>query len=368
METRRQKKRGFIKVLCILMLIAAAILAVAMAVASQREGGLRQVWRDLRGEVDTDEFFFENASGGAFADMDNGLAVAATSGLYVYDRAGGEAFTRLYAWSRPAVTSAGSYGAAWDVGGDLVLFFDTGKMISELKFDSPVVSARVNSLGYLTVCTQESDYMGSATVYNSLGTAIYRWSSGSGRVLSAAVRDRDELMVLTVGAGGSRLVLMELDDEALLADCTVPELCVDAAFVSSGVVLVTTTGLVGLGERLEGTWSYDYSDRFLTGYDISGNAVMIALSDFQVGGARTVLTVSDSGAVLGSLQADGDVTDLSLSQSRAAILAGDTLTVYDRALTEPAQYQCDFGAERAIIRQDGTVLCAGTFSAYVYGK
>lgn len=367
MDEKRKKKRGFLKALCILLLIAAAILAVAMAVASQREGGLRGLWRELRGDVDAEEFFFENASGGSFADLDNGLAVAATSGLYVYDREGEQTFTRLYTWTRPIVKTAGTYGAAYDVGGDLVLFFESGAMIKELKFDTPVISVTVNDLGYLTVCTQEDDYLGSATVYNSLGTAIYKWSAGRGRVLSAAVRGRDELLVLTVGSGGSRVVTMPLTSEDLTAEYSSQDLVIDAMYTDSGVMLVTTTRLIGLGRDLRESWSLDYSGRFLQGYALGGGSVIAALSDFQVGGERTVMTVSASGEVLGSVRTEGEITDLAVSQGRAAVLSGGVLTVYGRALNSPREYECDFGAERVMIRQDDTVLCAGTFSAFVFG-
>lgn len=367
MDERRQKKKSFIKALCILMLIAAAILAVAMAVASRREGGLRGLWRELRGDVDAVEFFFENASGGSFADLDNGLAVAATSGLYVYDREGEQTFTRLYSWSQPAVTTAGTYGVAYNVGGDLVLFFSSDAMIKELDFKTPVISVSVNSLGYLTVCTQEDDYLGSATVYNSLGTAIYRWSAGKGRVLSGAVRDRNELMVLTVGSGGSRVVLMPLDSEDLTAEYATEDLVIDGMFTDSGVMLITTTRLIGLDGKLKETWSLGYSDRYLEGYDLGSGSAIIALSDFQVGGQRTVMTVSGSGEVLGSTLAEGEITDLAVSGKCAATLSGGTLTLYDRSLASPVKYECDFGAERVMIRPDGTVLCAGTFSAYVFG-
>ncbi len=367
MDEKRKKKRGFFKALCVLLLIAAAILAVAMAVASQREGGLRGLWRELRGDVDAREFFFENASGGSFADLDNGLAVAATSGLYVYDREGEQTFTRLYTWTQPIVRAAGTYGAAYDVGGELVLFFESVGMIRELKFDNPVVSVTVNDLGYLTVCTQENDYMGSATVYNSLGTAIYKWSAGRGRVLSGAVRDRDELLVLTLGSGGSRVVTMPLTSEDLTAEYTVEDLVIDAVCTSSGVTLVTTTRLIGLDRDLKESWTLDYAGRFLQGYSIGADCVILTLSDFQVGGERTVMTVSDAGQLLGSLQLEGEITDLGVSQNKAAVLSGGVLTVFERSLASPTEYECDFGAERVMIRPDGTVLCAGTFSAFVFG-
>ena len=363
-----KKKRRLPRVLGTVFLLAAAVLAVTLAVRSQQEGGIRALWREIFGSQGTDEFFFESAAGGQVADMDMGLAVAAGSGLYVYDKEGNAAFSRLYTYNSPAINTAGDYGAVWNVGGDTVIFFEKSGIIKELSFENPVVSASVNDLGYLAVCTEESGYYGSVTVYNYNATAIYRWYAGNARVLSAKVGGREELLVTTLGIGGSTLVLMRLDSEEQVADYTYSGLVVEAVFTDSGVAAVTDGNVIGLDKELQKQWEYDFSGRYLTHFSYRPGALALGLSDYQVGGRQQVAVISDGGSETGKIELTDEITDLYLAYDRVAILTNGLVTVYDTKLSELEKYECDPGAEHVILRENSTVLCAGTFSAYVYGK
>lgn len=367
MAEKRTKKRSVFRLFLILILLAVALFAVFLAVVSQREGGIRTFWRELRGEKTATEFFFENASHGDALGMDYSLAVAADSGLYVFDPTGEIALTRLYAWQNQALTSAGQYGAVYDVGGDTVIFFKEDKLLTELSSPYPIVSVSVNDLGYVAVCAEAEGYKGSVTVYNSLGTAIYRWSAGNARVLSAKVSGRDQLLVLTIGSGGSRLVLLRLDSEELQAEYTFPGLMIDMTFTESGITAVTTTSLIGLSGQLEERWTKDFAGRFLERYALSGGFAVIALTDYQVGGGRTVESWSASGGSRGVIALLDAPMDMDIRDGRVAVLTADRVTVYSDDLEETAKYDCGFGAEHVSLRPDGSVICAGTFSAYVYG-
>ncbi len=363
-----KKKRRLPRVLGTVFLLAAAVLAVTLAVRSQQEGGIRALWREIFGSEGTDEFFFESAAGGQVADMDMGLAVAAGSGLYVYDKDGNVSFSRLYTYNSPALNTAGDYGAVWNVGGDTVIFFTKNGIIKELSFENPVVSASVNDLGYLAVCTEESGYYGSVTVYNYNATAIYRWYAGNARVLAARVGGREELLATTVGIGGSTLTLMRLDSEEPVADYTYPGLVVDAVFTDSGIAAVTDGNVTGFDNKLEKQWEYDFKGRYLTHFRSRPGALALGLSDYQVGGQQQVTTLDDQGVETGSFELSEEIKDMYLAYDRVALLTDGAVTVYDRELREVEKYECDPGAEHVILRENSTVLCAGTFSAYVYGK
>lgn len=368
MEEKPKKKRGLLKILLIMLVIAVAILTVAVAVRTRQEGGLRELWRSVRGIEKTDEFFFENASGGAAEGFDLGLAVAADSGLYVYDETGTAIFSKLYAWQDPAMAVEGNFGVAWNVGGNTVIFFDRDGVVLETEEENPVVSASVNSLGYLAVSTEADGYKGIVTVYNSLGTAIYRWSAGHDRVLSARVSGRDELVVLTVGSGGSRLVLLKLDSEELQGEYTDPGLIIDFAFTDSGITAVSTTALVGLSGELEERWRFDFGGRYLEKYALGGSLTALALTDYQVGGNRTVETVDDRGNGKGSLSLAESPADIDVRGDTVAVLTAEQVAVYSGTMEETRSYACDFGAGHADLRTDGSVICSGTFSAYVYER
>lgn len=368
MEEKRKKNRGFLKALLILLLIAAAVAAVALAVQSQREGGLRGLLRSLTGNEGVREFFYDNADGGAFTQLDGGMAVAGGSGLFVYDEAGELAWSRIFTWSSPAITGVGDYRAAFDVGGNLFIFFEKDGTIAEITTDQPIVSADVNDLGYLTVCTESEDYFGVVTVYNSLGKAIYRWSAGAARILCARVSGRAELAVLTVGNGGSRLVAMHLDSEERTGQYTYPGLFIDLAYTDAGIIAVGTDCAVGLSGTLEERWRYDYNGRYLRGCALDRSGVVLALSGFQVGETWEAVALSPEGGELGSLIFSDGPGPMALRGGRIALCLNEHIEIYDTRFNLLERFECDSGVQKLMFREDGSVLAAGTFSAYVYGK
>lgn len=367
MEEKRKKNRGFLKALLILLLIAAAIGAVALAVQSQREGGLRGLLKSLSGREGVREFFYDNADGGAFTALDGGMAVAGGSGLFVYDEAGELAWSRIFTWSSPAITGEGDYRAAFDVGGSLVIFFSKDGCIAEIATDQPVVSADVNDLGYLTVCTESEDYFGVVTVYNSLGKAIYRWSAGSARILSARVSGRTDLVVLTVGNGGSRLVAMPLDSEEQTGQYTYPGLLIDLVYTDAGIIAVGTDCALGLSRTLEERWRYDLNGRYLRGCALDSSGAVLALSGFQVGETWEAVALSSEGVELGRLTFSDGPGPMALKDGRLALCLDGHIEIYDTRFNLLERFECDSGVQKLIMREDGSVLAAGTFSAYVYG-
>ena len=148
---------------------------------------------------------------------------------------------------------------------------------------------------------------------------------------------------------------------------TFPGLMIDMAFTESGVTAVTTTSLVGLSGQLEERWTKEFEGRFLERYALSEQLTVIALTDYQVGGGRTVESLSAGGASRGVIALLDAPMDMDIRDGRVAVLTADRATVYDEALKETAAYECGFGAEHVSLRPDGSVICTGTFSAYVYG-
>lgn len=368
MEEKRKKKRGFIKALFILLLIAAAITAVALAVRSEQAGGFKNFLKSFSGQDGVSEFFYDNADGGAFAELDGGVAVASNSGLFVYGADGELAWSRLFSWSSPAMTGRGEYRAAFDVGGNLVIFFMADKSIAEITTDYPIISADVNDLGYLTVCTEADSYYGIVTVYNSLGKAIYRWSAGEARTLCARVSGRQDLAVLTVGPGGSRVVAMTLDSEELAGEYTYPGLLIDLAYTDSGLVAVGTDCAVGLSRTLEERWRYDFEGRYLRGCALGEDFFVLALSGFQVGDTWQAMTLSSEGKELGHLDFTEGPGLMAVGNGRLALDLDEYIEVYDTRFSLLERYESESGIRKLAFRDDGAVLAAGTFSAYVYGK
>ena len=366
MDEKPRKKSGFFRILLILLLVAVAISAIALALRGREAGGLRGLWHSIAHGDYTEDFYYENASDGAFGDLNGGLAVLSPAGLTVFEGNGGAVFTRLFSWSSPAMDTAGKYGVAYNIGGKNVVFFDDRGVILELATEYPVVSASVNASGYLAVCTEESGYLGAVTVYNGSGTAIYRWRAGSGRVLSADVRTGSELLILTVGSGGSRLVLQSLASEEMKAEYVFPGLMIGAAFTDGGVTAVTTESVLYLSDDLEERAVYDFAGRYLAAFDMEDTYTALSLSDFQVGGIGVLVTLDQKAEELGRAAFSEDILSLDARGDTIAVLYTGRVETYGRTMEDAGRFDCDAGMERVLVRSDGSILTAGAFSAHVY--
>ena len=365
MKDNLKKKNWLLKVIIICLLMILAIVVIVTA-SRGRENGLKGVWDAITGGEATREFYYENSSGGYFETLSDGsLAVMSNAGLYVFEESGEESITRLFNYAAPALYVSGDYGVACDIGGTSVVFFSSQSVILELETKSPVISASVNEDGYLCVCTEESGYMGSVTVYNPKGTDIYKWYSGSSRVLSADVRGHSDLMVLTVGEGGSSLIMMPLTSEQETARMEAAQLILDAWFTDKGVTALTTNGVLYLTGSFEERGTYDFQGRYLQAFSVSRDSLALLLSDYQVGGDRLLVSVDTDGRELGSAQADGAILDIDVSEDAVAVLYSGYIRTYGLDMTAEGICQCPTGTEQVIILEDGGVLAAGAFSATV---
>ena len=365
MKDAPKKKIGLIRVILIVLVAATAILAVIMAV-NGRDGGFRGLWDAITGGSDATEFYYESSSGGAFGAIGNrGLAVASNSGLYVFDKEGKQSFSMLFSFESSSLDTAGNYGVTCDIGGKSVIFFNTSGVISQIEMDYPVISATVNEEGYLCVCTEESGYLGSVTVYNSEGTDIYKWYSGSARVLSADANDGSQLLVLTIGQGGSNLVLMPLSSEQETSRYSSSGLIIDAGFDGNNIWAVTTESVLFFNNRLEERGTYDFSGKYLEAYAAGSGYLVLRTSDYQMGGQSQIVSLSDSGQELGSAMTEAEPVDMAASDETVAILYSGSVVTYDLRMSPEGRAECASGTERVVIRSDGTILAAGAFSAYV---
>jgi hypothetical protein len=290
-----------------------------------------------------------------------------SAGIYVFDSEGDETFSRIFSYDEPRLCAEGKYAVAYDLGGNSVIFLSSDGVICDIVTEQSIVSASVNSRGYLAVCTREVGYFGSVTVYNSSGTAIYKWYSGAARVLSAQVRGSSELIVLTVGSTGSSIISMSLSSEQEKARFDYDGLIIDTVLCDNNIVAVTTGELIFMSASLEENARYDFGGRYLEFYDAGGKFISIVLGDYIVGGERTLINVGTDGDELGSVSADGEIYDLDAAYSRVAVMYYDSVCVYDRSMELLGTVEGISGAEKSILMVDGTVIAAGAFSAHTYG-
>ena len=87
-------------------------------------------------------------------------------------------------------------------------------LTAQLEMGNEIISATAGEGGWFVVCTSESGYKGLVTIYNDKGEEEYKWYSGEGYLVSAALRPGNaSFTAMTITGEGTRLVGFDLDSD-----------------------------------------------------------------------------------------------------------------------------------------------------------
>ena len=373
---RIRKKHRLLKVLLSVVILAALSLFAVVLVTGNGKlslDGVRRLFGGLGRETAAAGFLYESGFGNVYADLSGGFAVASTVGVQVFDAGGNKVYTEIFGMSNPAVASSGKLCAAYDLGGRILKVLDTAGVLGTVKTEDNIISASLGRSGALALCTQASGgYKAFVSVYRSGrydDTFDFRWKSGEGYILSAAISPDDKrLAVLTLTEAGSRVVFFSLDSTEEKGSCTLPgRLALELRFMEDGgVIAVCKDALISVGADGSSQVLLDYSDKYLAGCSAGDGFTAVALSDYMVGGQGMLITVDDEGKTLGTLQTQRRVLSVSAREGYLAVLYGDGFAVYDKNLKECANDDDTAGALGTIMRSDGTALLITSHSASVF--
>jgi hypothetical protein len=372
---KKRKKSGTSKIL--ISVVSLIVLSLIAAVLITNKGkfsfdGLSRIFGADDGNDTASAFFFDAGNDNVYTDLDGGFAAVSTVGLQAFDKSGAATVNEMFGMTCPTVCSAGRIAAAYDLGGTALRIFDTGGVITRMDTEEKIISAAVNESGWLALCMQKSGYLGAVTVYNAKGDLRYRFDSGEGYVLSAALSaDNQNLAVLTLTAAGSKITVFGLDsDQAVFTYEKPDKLILETEFMADGRLLtIAEDSVFILDTRGNAKEIINYSDKYLAGYSTDGAGfISLLLNDYTVGGQGTLETVNIEGEVLGSLLTDRQCVSLSAKGNYMAVLWADGLTVYDKTLKEYAVSEDTAGAVQVIMRSNGSALVVSSNSATVFQR
>ena len=122
--------------------------------------------------------------------------------------------------------------------------------------------------------------------------------------------------------------------------------------------------LSGGGELQE---TFDFQGDALRRCDMGGDGyAALLLGHYKTGSQCRLVTVNEDGRVLGTLEVDGDVVNMSASGRYIAVLFSDHMTLYDKTLHELATLTDVSTVRQVMVRDDGSAVLAGLTAASLY--
>ena len=208
-------------------------------------------------------------------------------------------------------------------------------------------------------------------MYDNRGRLVYRVSLATGYALSAMLSpDNKKLVILDLTDNGSRIAFYDLSREDPDGVFEYPEgLILDMRYIPDGrIIAIATDSLIRVDTSGVGTRLFEFEGRRLGGYVLSDSFSALHLFDYSVGYSGRLVTLDDTGRLLGGVVTDREIVSMSTSGGYLTILKFDGPVFYDAELNEflpDGELTAVAGATRVLSLSDGAALVAGDHFAVV---
>ena len=372
----KNKKKKWLR-LAVVTAIVLAIVALAVLWDSTTFDGLRRSFVYARADKDENGcarlYSYDSDRSGCFATLDGSLIRSSLSQVSVMGEDGNMRFHESVKFRCAAIDSNGKRAVAYDIGGTELYVLDSKGLVHHITCDSEVQSAQLGEDNKLAVVVNKSGYKAAVYVYDAAGQLTFEFDSADKFIMTAAVSDDGKhLAAVTMGQSDgvftSYAVIYRMTRKEPTATCELPgEAVYDLRTVDNTFCVVAENALYFVANNGTINASYPFEESYLRRCSLQGDGfAALLLGRYKSGAQGTLLTVDERGKVIGQVEADGEVLDLSASGNYVAALYSDHLTIYDKRMRECATLSNVSAAREILMRGDGSAVLAGNGSAALY--
>ena len=372
----KNKKKKWLR-LAVVTAIVLAIVALAVLWDSTTFDGLRRSFVYARADKDENGcarlYSYDSDRSGCFATLDGSLIRSSLSQVSVMGEDGNMRFHESVKFRCAAIDSNGKRAVAYDIGGTELYVLDSKGLVHHITCDSEVQSAQLGEDNKLAVVVNKSGYKAAVYVYDAAGQLTFEFDSADKFIMTAAVSDDGKhLAAVTMGQSDgvftSYVVIYRMNRKEPTATCELPgEAVYDLRTVDNTFCVVAENALYFVANNGTINASYPFEESYLRRCSLQGDGfAALLLGRYKSGAQGTLLTVDERGKVIGQVEADGEVLDLSASGNYVAALYSDHLTIYDKRMRECATLSNVSAAREILMRDDGSAVLAGNGSAALY--
>jgi hypothetical protein len=374
-------KTGILKIILrcvILAIVAVIILFVVINYQNIRFDSMFQfiTGGDGGNKTEAKTLSFAPDAANTFEAYQDGMAVLNQTGLSVIGSSGEERLSQKSGYSRPAMKSAGDYLLAYDIGGTSLLCIKDAEIKNNYKFDSEILTADLNSSGWLLIVDEESGSKATASVFDDNKTERYKWYSSERYITCAALNGDSTGMAI----GGLRqenariissVVMLRFDtidkEEPFAVIDLQDVLILDMKYLSDGsLAVLTENSVLVIGSDGKERGRYEFDGKMLKEYTFGGDGyILLRLSKNGVGETSEVLLLNYEAKVVKTLTLNG-ILSLDCKGKFAGILTSDHIIVYNSNLEEQYTSTISAGSKKLLMREDGAALVLSSAEALIF--
>ncbi len=296
------------RVILVVVLFAAVITAIISNASVS----------DLIFRSEASELRFQTGVDYDIVTYGNDLLLINHEGITALGRNGNEMWNIVFSMTTPMADVEDDYIMLADMNGKTVNLYDKDVLLTQIKTDNEIISAKVNKNGYIAVATDELGYKGLVTVYDRNGNEIFKWHSGAGYIGDVDISDKNIIAVSQLMTDKeriySRVVMLNVksEEEKVLSE-TIGGVAMNVTYRDNGeFVVVSDSEACGFKKSGALKFRADFRSRKLCGYDIEDEHNMVFA---LVSGLNTTILESYSakGELRGSYEAYSSVETFDVS-------------------------------------------------------
>ncbi len=361
------------------LLVTVALVVVAVFVVNHSDelnaNSLRR-WLSSRSasaaaNQQADSYSFHGDIDSSVALVDRNLLVCSSTELQIYQRNGDTALTQSVNMQKPVIQTSGKYAVVYDAGGTELYLIYRNEIQQTLtaKEGQEILSASVNSNGYITVVQKATGYKASTTVYDSSLKALVTENISSSFTMNSVLSpDNKTLAVVSIGEDASGfdsvIVFYDVSDGQEKGRCALgSDVVLAMNWNNSGLWCVGGYGTY-LVQNYALATSYVDSTQYLKNFSLGGSGYAALLFNKYQGSSTGSLTVLNAGGTELSVGINEEVLSVSAAGEYIGVLTANALTIYlADDLSVYAEKENSIGAHRVIMQSDGSALIVSTSAA-----
>jgi len=317
--------------------------------------------REYGGDVER----LANALGSSarYVPFGDGLAAAATSGVFYAGRDGNGGFRYDAGFKRPDICGGPDAALAYDRGGGLLVLLHRRGAAAEKTLDSAIIAADINARGYSAAAVEPPGYLGGIVVFDIRLEQVFSWKTPEYVCLSAAASECGAFAAAAAvcagedGAMQGKFLIFSVTREGAVYEKDLGgELPLAVYAAGDDFLLLCDGSLTSFSKEGGELRRLDFEGERLAGFARDGSGgVYLWFSLSSASLKHRVIYADASAAEVGRLELDRDVSAMAANGERLVLCMRAEIRVYDGMKLKKV-VASDKGVEKLAVLRDKTVV------------
>ena len=226
---------------------------------------------------------FENAATSEIQNSPQGLIVAKSNHISLFDKKGRVLWESQTSVGNPILKAEGNYIVLAEKGGRRVCLFRDRELVFSVDAENDILNAELSSSGDVALVTKKEFYKNAICVYNKNGEQVFAWNSGAATIVSADISSSSRTiaasLVNTEERMKSYVMIFDINQKEANQNIEFTESVIfDTEFVGETLNVTGDNRITGLSISGDVEWNQLYIDDILnlTVCDADGNRVVVS--------------------------------------------------------------------------------------------